>query len=255
MEFLVSACSDVGIRKKVNEDSFCIKEAETAIGKVLLTVVCDGMGGLAKGELASATVIRAFSQWFEVELPNLIQNEFRAEDVTERWNNMIKDLNMNIGNYGARCGSMLGTTVTAALMYQDKLIVGHVGDSRLYSIYNDVEQLTEDQTVVQRDVNSGKITAEQAKVDPRKNVLLQCVGASKVVNPEFKIQKLNKDTTYILCSDGFRHEITEDEIFLSFNPIKLKDEATIERNAKKLVEINKDRREKDNITVVVVKTY
>lgn len=255
MEFLVSACSDVGIRKKVNEDSFCIKEAETAIGKVLLTVVCDGMGGLSKGELASATVIRAFSQWFEEELPRLLKEEFKAEYVTECWNKMIQQLNVNIGSYGAKCGAMLGTTVTAALMVQDQLIVGHVGDSRLYSINKDVEQITEDQTVVQRDVNSGRITIEQAKVDPRKNVLLQCVGASKVVVPEFKIQQLNKDTTYILCSDGFRHEITEDEIFLSFNPSRLKDEATIEKNAQKLVNLNKERREKDNITVVVVRTY
>lgn len=254
MEFMTAACSDVGIRKKVNEDSYCIKIAETEDEKILLAVVCDGMGGLARGELASATVIRAFSKWFEDELPNEINN-FRPENIKSRWNSIIQEQNNKIGGYGREAGVMLGTTLTAFLIIKEYIIIAHVGDSRLYEINETLRVVTEDQTVVQRDLRNGRITKEQALVDPRRNVLLQCVGASKSLQPEFIIEKVKNNCTYMLCSDGFRHIISENEIFLNLKPDVLNDEDIMKYNAEALVELNKQRKETDNITVVIVKTY
>ena len=68
MKYIVAAETDIGITKKVNQDSVCVKNAETKQGKAALVMVCDGMGGLSKGELASAEVIRSFSDWFDYEL-------------------------------------------------------------------------------------------------------------------------------------------------------------------------------------------
>ena len=72
MDLLTALYTDTGIRKKTNEDSLCLKLADTALGKVALAVVCDGMGGLSKGEVASASVVKAFSNWFDAELPALL---------------------------------------------------------------------------------------------------------------------------------------------------------------------------------------
>ena len=72
MKFLTAIQTDVGIRKKTNQDSVLVMEADTELGNVLFSVVCDGMGGLAKGEVASATVIREFARWFESDFPTIL---------------------------------------------------------------------------------------------------------------------------------------------------------------------------------------
>ena len=69
MNYLFALHTDVGIKKKTNQDSLCVKEASTPNGNILMALVCDGMGGLEKGEVASATIIKAFSKWFQEELP------------------------------------------------------------------------------------------------------------------------------------------------------------------------------------------
>ena len=74
MHYLATADTDIGIVKQTNQDSVLIKHGEAKVGEILLAVICDGMGGLEKGELASATVIRAFSKWFDEELPFELEN-------------------------------------------------------------------------------------------------------------------------------------------------------------------------------------
>lgn len=253
MEILTTAYTDVGIQKETNEDSICLKVAETSLGKVVLAVLCDGMGGLTKGELASASVIAAFSDWFEMEFPQDLAAENWA-DIEYRWDRMIKEQNQRIRTYGKKIHSNLGTTLTAMLIVDSKfMLVAHVGDTRLYRLDSEIYQLTEDQTVVAKAVRQGKLTEEQAKNDPRRNVLLQCIGASKVVETEFRQGRVRPGEVYVICSDGFRHEITDEEIYEAFQPDALKDELTMERKAKEMVELVKERKETDNISVLLVK--
>lgn len=253
MEVLTAAYSDIGIKKATNQDSLCIKVADTSLGKVVLAVICDGMGGLAKGEVASASVINAFSEWFEQELPLQLGDGDRDE-IRYRWDRIIKEQNQRIAEYGRRIGIQLGTTVTALLIIDSTfMLIGHVGDSRVYRLDQKLEILTEDQTVVGREVRRGTLTPEQAKLDPRRNVLLQCIGASKLVEPQFMAGTPKRGEVYMLCSDGFRHMLSEAEIYHAFSPASLRDEAIMEQKAKELVELNKQRQETDNITVVLVK--
>ena len=100
MDFIVELHTDVGIRRSNNQDSLCVKEAETPQGNVLLAVICDGMGGLEKGEVASATVVRAFSAWFEQSLPASLAGPNTMEDVRYQWERLVKGLNQNIADYG-----------------------------------------------------------------------------------------------------------------------------------------------------------
>jgi PPM family protein phosphatase len=253
MEVLTAAYSDIGIKKATNQDSLCVKVADTSFGKVVLAVICDGMGGLSKGEVASASVVNAFSEWFEQELPVQLAHG-DMDEIRYRWDRIIKEQNQRIGEYGRRVRIQLGTTLTALLLIDSTfMLIGHVGDSRVYRLDQKLEVLTEDQTVVGREIRRGTLTPEQAKSDPRRNVLLQCIGASKLVEPQFVAGTPKRGDVYLLCSDGFRHMISEAEIYHAFSPASLRDEAIMEYKAKKMVELNKQRQETDNITLVLVK--
>lgn len=255
VEYRFACWTDVGIKKKTNQDSACIKEAETPRGRVLLATICDGMGGLSKGELASAELIRAFSKWFDTELPQSLTKSGKLEEIRSSWDRIIQEQNRRIGEYGRKQNIQLGSTLTVMLILEDlSFLIGHVGDSRAYRITNaKLELITEDQTVVALEVSLGEKTAEEAKKDPRRNILLQCVGASEVVNPTFYTGQIKKDECYVLCSDGFCHQISEQEIHEALKPSKNILEEEIRQHLAGLVEIDKSRREQDNITALLLR--
>jgi len=254
MKFLTAYCTDIGVKRPTNQDSLCVKTAQTSQGEIALAVVCDGMGGLQKGELASGSVIKAFSRWFDEKLEShVLNNEY--ESIEEEWEEIVQSLNSKIMSYGKNFGIQLGTTVTAMLFKTDgTYLICHVGDSRAYKITNELSTLTTDHTLVQRELSNGHITEEQAKVDKRRNILLQCIGASRVVVPEMIKGTYNKHETYVLCSDGFVHEIKDDELVRVFTPDRLKTEEDMVYYAKRMIGVNIDRGEKDNITLAIVRT-
>lgn len=251
MRFYATADTDVGIAKSTNQDSCLIKHASFDDGEVLMAIVCDGMGGLSKGELASATVIRAFSKWFDEELPFELDNTDMSI-IGAKWSLLLKNLNSKIGEYGSSIRQSLGTTFSGILFINDDYVIAHVGDTRIYHIDSGLTQMTTDQTFVAREISRGNMTFEQAKTDKRRNLLLQCVGASENVEPQLICGKTQKGA-YMICSDGFRHEISDKEIYESLNPINLLNENAMHNNAKYLIEQVKNRNEKDNISVVLIK--
>ena len=251
MNFFGTAVTDIGIVKKTNQDSACVKVAETPeSGPVAMVVLCDGMGGLAKGELASATVIKRFNAWFERELPKRLK-AFNWDALKAEWNKMIKEQSFKILEYGKSEGINLGTTLSAILIVNGKYMIAHVGDSRVYRMKDTVEQLTEDQTFIARELKKGTMTPEQAAVDRRRNMLLQCVGASKNVEPAFYFGNVVPGTMFMLCSDGFRHVLTNEELFMNFRPDITTEQ--MQKNSETLVETVKSRNERDNITVALLK--
>lgn len=241
--------TDIGISKHTNQDSLLIKHALTPKGEVLLAIICDGMGGLAKGELASAVVIREFSQWFDKQLPI----ELKALDfhiVARKCELLLKDLNTKILNYGKQHQITLGTTFTGVLMVDQEYMMLHVGDTRLYEYKNELSLCSEDHTFVAREIKQGRLSEEEANHDRRRNMLLQCVGASRVVMPQILIGQVNAPY-YLLCSDGFRHKISEEEIEEAIKQAKTKEQMS--KEVKKLIELVKSRGEKDNISAILIK--
>lgn len=251
MQYMAVADTDIGIAKETNQDSLVIKHATYDGGELLMAIICDGMGGLSNGELASATVIRMFSKWFDNELKFEL-NQVDMQVIGGKWTLMLKDLNMKIGEYGRSIGNSLGTTFSGILCIDDQYVIVHVGDSRVYHIGTSLQQLTTDQTFVAREISRGTMTVEQARRDKRRNMLLQCVGASEDVEPEIMFGMLQRGA-YLLCSDGFRHEITENEIYKSLKPERLVDKNAMHSNVKYLIEQVKARKEKDNISALLIK--
>jgi serine/threonine protein phosphatase PrpC len=255
MDFTIWASTDVGICKKTNQDSISLMVADAPKGKCCFAIVCDGMGGLADGEVASGTVIREFRRWFTESFPVILAEDGSMEDeVTTEWDVLCSRLNETIRANGAARGIRLGTTVTTLLLYDGKYIAMNIGDTRAYEITKDgIRQITEDQTFVNREIKAGRMTPEQAMVDERRNVLLQCVGASETVYPDMFFGPIQKDAVYMLCVDGFRHEISSEELAYYFSPLLLHTKEDMQRSCDYLINQNKVRREQDNITVGLVR--
>ena len=218
MNFLISGNTGIGTTKSTNQDSLSVKIINTNQGRMAFAILCDGMGGLDKGEVASASVIRAFDNWVRNELPALCNAPIEDYVLRSQWERIITEQNNSIKTYGARQGVRLGTTAVVLLLTERRYYVLNVGDSRVYELTDTIRQLTTDQTFVAREVALGNMTQEQADQDDRRSVLLQCVGASDEVYPEMTFGDTKANAVYMLCSDGFRHEITAEEIFERLRP-------------------------------------
>ena len=253
MYYIGNAVTDIGNVKTVNQDSLTLKIANTDMGLVVFSVICDGLGGLEQGEVASASVIRAFEQWF-LEIFPYASEPWTREGIEESWRRLLASINQEICEYGREGNVEIGTTVTAVLFLENKYYVLHVGDCRLYEIEDQVKKITRDQTVVEREVEAGNLTAEQAKTDSRRNVLLQRVGLSENVFPDFIEGDIKQECSYLICSDGFRHEVTEEELKTYAAPVANHTPEEIKQNLAYLVELNKKRGERDNISAILVRT-
>ncbi len=256
MKYAIAFHTDAGIKKETNQDSLVIKKAKTTNGMIAFASVCDGMGGLDKGEVASASVVQSFSDWFEHELPYALSSVDKITQIKQQWRTMILEQNQKIIAYGNDAHMQMGTTCTAILLFEDgTYLIAHVGDSRIYRIkQTEIEILTEDHTLVAKDIKTGRITKEQAEYDPRRNVLLQCIGVADHVEPDFLEGKADKDECYMLCSDGFRHLISEEEIQSYLSPYKNENEQIMKESIIQLIELNMQRNETDNITSILIKT-
>lgn len=252
MEYISAICSDIGNVKKVNQDASLVLKAETEVGDVLFAVVCDGMGGLEKGELASTTVILGMQEWFESIFPNLLYYNFTYDALKNSWLNAILELNGIIRMYGEQTHISLGTTLTALLLVNDAYYICNIGDSRIYYLKDGVSQLTRDQSFIQQEIDMGRMTEEEALYSKQRSVLLQCIGVSDSVTPDFYCGEYMENSAFVLCSDGFRHEISNEEMWNCLNPGFLDGEKQIEGNLRYLIDLVKSRGEQDNITATLV---
>lgn len=256
MEFLAAQHTDIGTCKGTNQDSICIMEAQTGDGNVLFAAVCDGMGGLEQGEVASAQMIGELSAWFARQLPAQLVCPDPVSEVRWCWDRMFKRVNQQLAAYGRQHRIHMGTTATALVVLPNgSYLIGHVGDTRVYRISDQhIRVVTEDQTVVVREVQQGRLTPEEAEADPRRSVLLQCIGASRIVEPVYYSGCVVPDECWLLCSDGFRHEISAQEIQEALRPESNRSEADMEHHLRTLVETDKDRMEQDNISAILIRT-
>lgn len=248
-----AAVTDTGNLKKNNQDSVCLKIVNTRKhGQIALGVLCDGMGGLEKGELASAEVIRTFESWFDNQLPGRLSH-YTWEGLAADWHGLLTAANDRLLGYGRKHQLTLGTTASAILILEEKYMIVHVGDSRIYRIKDSEEQLTADQTFIAREMKLGHMTERQARRDSRRHALLQCVGASETVKPDILYGSVEEDSMYLLCSDGFWQELKAGEMYQSFRCQDIRNPQEMAWNLRHLIGQVKRRKEKDNISAVLIK--
>ncbi len=257
MNFIISTATDIGTTKSTNQDSFNARVFSTRLGKMAFAVLCDGMGGLSKGEVASASLVNAFCKWADNKLPDLCEKGITDSEIRSDWVGIAAEFNEKIKLYGKMYGltNGIGTTVTALLLTGNRYYIINVGDTRAYEISDIVAVLTKDHTVIAREIELGNLTPEAAEADPRRNVLLQCIGASDEVYPDMFFGATKLNATYMLCSDGFRRKITNQELYNFLNPNVMFNAEGMKYNLEALIELNKRRQEKDNISAVAIRTF
>ena len=250
---LSAAYTDIGNVKTVNQDSCLIKEAVTSGGSILFAAICDGMGGLKNGEIASAYVTEAMSEWFSHDLAILAADGFTGEEIKRSMNAAILAADERVNRYSRKSGDC-GTTLTAVLIVGRRYITVNVGDSRVYRIgRRGILQLTHDQTLAQQNVDDGLITQKEAETDKGQSVLLQCVGAGGDVVPDYTEGTCGEGDVFLRCSDGFRHRLSGEEMKELYAPEKMRSEKIMEKALKEGVRLIKERKERDNITAILIK--
>lgn len=260
--FVVVGKSSVGMRKSVNQDAWCALAAETSVGEVGLFAVCDGVGGLSAGELASSTVVSEFASWFERDLASRLARLTRTDDfersipevlsrVERDWDALLQALNRRLSAYGTSHGVRLGTTFTGMLVFRNRYLLGHVGDCRAYHITaTSCDQITNDQTVAARAVAEGSMTKREALSSREGSVLLQSVGTQTTLRPEFSSGLLRAGDLVVLCCDGFYRKLGDEGVRAAYATADARDEKALARIAEELMERNMSLGEKDNMTVV-----
>lgn len=256
MEYMVAIHTDQGIRRATNQDSACFRRAMLpSVGEVVMAVICDGMGGLEKGELASAECVLAFENWFDANLPHLASIcDVNFSFVQRQWIDLLSHLHNDLLAYGKKTQSQIGTTVSAILTYRDRYLTVNIGDSRIYERKDALIQLTEDHSLVASEIASGKITQEESRHHPQRNILLQCLGCGTGVVPAFCEGKIRHNALYLLCTDGLVHEITPRELSEQLQPLYLRSKEAMADVLYRLTELCKERGEDDNISAMLIKT-
>ena len=245
--------TDKGTYKQGNEDALMVRTAQTVNGPLVLAAVCDGMGGLARGELASSTAVRALSDWFDRQLPLLLKDGYDFGALRAGIEYEIRRLSAEMKAYSTKNGIRMGTTVTMALLYAGRCVTANVGDSRVYEISSVLRQLTVDHSLVQREVATGLLRPEDAERDERRNILTQCVGEPSNLAPDIREMPMTPGAVYLLCSDGFRHELVPEELRAWVYAEAGKGDEAMSSVLRELARKAMDRGETDNITAVAVR--
>lgn len=197
-----AARSDVGIVRSANEDS--------GYAGSRMVVVADGMGGHAAGELASATAVAMFADLDVQDSLNPADVEILAL-LAGALDEAHETLHSIAAEYPEARG--MGTTVTAMAWLNDRVALAHIGDSRAYLFRDDtLTQLTHDHTYVQTLVDSGQITADEAMVHERRNLLMKALDGINPVEPDLSILSVRPGDRFLLCSDGLHGVVPESEI-------------------------------------------
>lgn len=239
----IGSKSDVGIKRDNNQDSFYISEKDN----ILLYLVADGMGGHKAGKLASNMAKDIIQRNFnedEIDLDN-------GKDILKKIKTSIEEANTKIylKSMEDEESKGMGTTVTLAYIFKNKMYLGHVGDSRAYLIRNnEIIQITEDHSYVNQLLKAGSITKEEAKTHPKRNMITRAVGSSSIIEIDLINKEWNQDDILILCSDGLTNMVKDTKILKAF-----KDEDNVQDSCEKVVKLANKNGGIDNITVIAIK--
>ena len=254
--------TDVGRTREHNEDAFVVADLNTMIATLQpevrthhpgamgsLFMVADGMGGAAAGEVASAMATEVVLQELDARWRNGSAHD--AETFARSIKAATETANARIHRYATEHPENrgMGTTATIAGFLGDTLFLAQVGDSRAYMVRNGVAlQITKDQSLMQKLVEAGELTAEEAEVSERRNIILQALGPEPVVKVDLTHQQVRRGDVLVLCSDGLSGQIRTNDIsrVVAENP-------DLVDVCKKLIDLANENGGPDNITVIAVR--
>lgn len=244
MGLIASGLTDIGKKRKTNQDSFYMN-----LDKKLF-VVADGMGGHNGGDIASQMAVKV--------LPDYLLKNIEM-DPNQLISKSIIESNRSIKHFGETHPELvgMGTTIVSFYFRGQNIYVGNVGDSRAYLVNaKKIYQLTKDHSLVQEKLNYGVYNREQAALDPQKNVLVRTVGFEDDIEVDVFTYKVVKSDIFICCSDGLHGKVSDEDILYLINKHipnpSLATQETADFVIKSLIELANENGGQDNITAILV---
>lgn len=238
----ILAKSDIGKARDMNQDYYYVSPLESDIK---LYILADGMGGYKGGEIASNLAVNCAKNYICNNWPKIEKDKLEIMNLI---NSAIEYANMIVYEKSLEIEELhdMGTTLDVVILWNNKVFMGHVGDSRVYRIRKNVmRRLTTDHSYVEKLVKDGSITKDEAYHHPNKNMLLKALGCSNLVKPDVFYKGFLKGDILLMCSDGLTNMLKESEIYsiLLNNPDR--PEVALINEANKMGGI-------DNITAIIV---
>lgn len=235
--------TDIGRVRKVNQDAV---KTEVISDNLAWSVVCDGMGGQAGGDIASNIAVIMISKFLSDNLSELKTSDeiksviYEAVSSANQAIYLKSEKDKNLKN--------MGTTVIVCVVSMNKLYVAHMGDSRAYLISDDeITQITTDHSMVQEMLDNGKLTIEEARNHPQKNIITRALGVSPEIKLEYNTLDIKKGNIILSCTDGLTNTVEEQDIYNICKKCNNKEEAV-----GKLISKGNKNGGNDNITVSLI---
>lgn len=238
----IVAKTDKGNVRDSNQDAYAVGEFSDG---VVWSVVCDGMGGAAGGNIASALAVKVISDKINASY----RDQMRDPSIKNMLDSALTAANIEVYDFAEAQPELrgMGTTVVCAIVRDNQAYIAHAGDSRAYVINNgNIKQITTDHSMVQDLLSSGRITAEEAEHHPNKNIITRAVGVDKSIKIDFEQIDLNDNDTLMLCTDGLSNYVSNEEI------TELMSDGKHYAFADRLVQKANSNGGGDNITVVII---
>lgn len=245
MTILSSGATDIGQKRKTNQDSICLHPDKK------LYVVADGMGGHNGGDIASQMSVKLF--------PQFVQDNAKGLSCAHLLDQSIKHINQSIFDHAQNNEELkgMGTTIVSLSYDNDHIYFGNVGDSRAYMLHGEkLFQMTRDHSLVQEKLKMGIYDRDGARRDPQKNILTRTVGFEKGIAVDVFKYKACKHDLFMLCSDGLHGKVSDPDILhILQREIPEVKEATQEQlntAVKELIALANSNGGQDNISVIIV---
>lgn len=240
----VAVSTDIGKIRENNQDSYYLSK----IDEFPLFIIADGMGGHKAGEVASSLAVETIKNIFTEKKELLLNENTKIIEFIEEAIDEANRVVFQKANLDSDCNGM-GTTITMAYLCENKVFIGHVGDSRAYLLRgNEFIQLTEDHSLVAELVRKGSISKEEAVYHPQKNIITRALGTDEKIKTDIVIKEVFNDDILLLCTDGLTNMVNEGKIKNT-----LQKEEDLEIVCNDLVTMANDLGGLDNITVIAVK--
>ena len=239
-----------GMVRSHNEDSVA---CDPACG---LVVLADGMGGYNAGEVASGIAVSVVVTEVSHSLQNANPVERGERDGEDLGVTLLREniQKANLSIFQAAQSQPqyagMGTTIVSGLFYDNRVAVGHVGDSRMYRMRGEVlETITRDHSLLQEQIDSGMISLEDARLSKNKNLVTRAVGIDANVEPEIHVHDVMVGDIYLLCSDGLNDMVEDDDIQSTVYALQ----NNLPLAAEQLIQMANDNGGRDNVSVILVK--